>query len=523
MKPIEKLFIFLLTFLSIDTVQAQVSPDQLLFVRQAARRIVFDNEHSILLSTLRPESVVGMDVMHPAWFDLLQKPYISQQQGSLVVRSEEMTQSAIWLGGFNPFATYIVEVSSFTGSGLVGIEFTNTDRQERIQIFEKFKGAGVTDVRLKIIRNEKVVADTSIATGKQVNVQAKHRLILQMLGSGLVVYAQSESLPEVIAQVDFNNYIDLRYKKYLHAYHSNLLVGTAGEVILKRADISLTTGTGLADIRPITYENGEPMLDQGRLWYTMSIRGRALPHHLQGIFSLNPTTFDLKFQGILVFDRNDGMLRNEVASHLFYDRRDKVWKGVTTGFSAYANPAKEKKQLLIAEGKQDPRFGFSVMNARPFQMVGDLEDPQILFDAEAKKWRMIACKNDQGYKAILFESDKWDQNYRQIAGPVKHNSTGTSLQRINGKLYCFSGSSANKIFIYSYPDLKEAGVLKMDLPPWSETSGSRVWPNVIQLPEGYPSKYIALMMDRFNYPGIQGPNWTYGALYYYHGYEVLEK
>ena len=42
----------------------------------------------------------------------------------------------------------------------------------------------------------------------------------------------------------------------------------------------------------------------------------------------------------------------------------------------------------------------------------------------------------------------------------------------------------------------------MDLPPWDETSGTRVWPNIVQLPEGYPFRYLALMMDRYNYPGL---------------------
>jgi len=26
-------------------------------------------------------------------------------------------------------------------------------------------------------------------------------------------------------------------------------------------------------------------------------------------------------------------------------------------------------------------------------------------------------------------------------------------------------------------------------------------------------------MDRFNYPSLKGPNWTYGALYLFHGYD----
>jgi hypothetical protein len=157
------------------------------------------------------------------------------------------------------------------------------------------------------------------------------------------------------------------------------------------------------------------------------------------------------------------------------------------------------------------------MRAEPFGMVGDIEDPHILYDGEAEKWRMLTCENQQGYKAILLESDHWNKGYQKIAGPVEHNSTGTSMQKIGDQIYCFSGSSEREIFIYTYPDLKEAGTLNMDLPPWGENSGTRVWPNVVQLPEGYPNKYIALMMDRFNYPGMSGPHWSYGALYLYHG------
>ena len=73
------------------------------------------------------------------------------------------------------------------------------------------------------------------------------------------------------------------------------------------------------------------------------------------------------------------------------------------------------------------------------------------------------------------------------------------------------------------PDLADAGTLDMDLPPWDETSGTRVWPNVVQLPDGHPFRYVALMMDRFNYPELKGPNWTYGALYLYHGFEPADR
>lgn len=500
--------------------QTKTKPDQIQFTRQGVKRLVFDREQTISLATLKPETVVGLPVMHPIKSETGQAAQVTIEQNKLVVQSTEDAQTAVWLGGFNPFATYTADIASCVGEGTIGFEFTDADRTERVLVYTQYKGTQITDVRLKILRNKETVTDRSIAVNEKESREIGKDIILQMLGSGLVMYTQTDGLPKVIAQADFNKHADLRARQYLNSFHTNLYIGTKGGTVkLTRADIALTAGMGLADIRPVTYEDGEPMIDQGRLWYTMSIRGRGLPHPLQGVFSLNPTVFDIKFEGIIVFDRKDGLLRNEVASHLFYDRKDKMWRGVTTGFSAYANPDKEKKQLLIIESKHDPRFGFSVMNAHTFQMVGDMEDPQMLYDAKAKKWRMIACINPGGgYKAVLSESDRWDSGYKQIAGPVSHNSTGTSLQKIDGQLFAFSGSNENKLFVYTYPDLKEAGTLKMDLPPWSDTSGSRVWPNVVQLPDGYPFKYLALMMDRFNYPGMQGQNWTYGALYLYHGY-----
>ena len=47
-----------------------------------------------------------------------------------------------------------------------------------------------------------------------------------------------------------------------------------------------------------TNEEGAPLLDDGRLWFTMTLRGRALPHPMQGVFSLNPSVFDLRFEGV---------------------------------------------------------------------------------------------------------------------------------------------------------------------------------------------------------------------------------
>lgn len=500
--------------------RCQPSPDKINFVRQGVQRMLFDDNQSIRLASLDPGNVIGPASMHPVKQYSAQTSEVKYRDNRLVVQSENETQTAIWFCGFNPFATYSIDLNLCSGSGELGFQFSDAGEGEQFRVTIGFSDSLLTSAKLQVIRESETIADKSIAVNTGETTRLKGRIILQMLGSGFNLYLHEGGIPKVIGQSDFNSYIDLRNKRYLHAFQSHLYVALQkGQVSVNKVEAAFTTGVGQADIRAVTYENGDPMLDQGRLWYTMSIRGRALPHHIQGVFSLDPTVFDLKLEGIIVFDRGDDLLRNEIASHIFYDRKQHTWRGLTTGFSAYAFPDKEKKQLLAVESEKDPRFGFSMMKASPFGIVGDIEDPHILWDEDAGKWRILTCENNDGYKAVILESNEWNKNYQRIAGPVAHNSTGTSIQKIGVTRYCFSGSSEREIFIYTYPDLREAGTLKMDLPPWDESAGTRVWPNVIQLPDGYPFKYVALMMDRYNFPGLKGPNWTYGALYLYHGYD----
>ncbi|WP_236980202.1 hypothetical protein [Membranihabitans maritimus] len=509
------LFFFFLT----GPLVAQTSPDQIKFVRKGVKRLIFDNNQSIPLAQLDPGNSIGFQSMHPTNIYSSDHPNISISNNTLNISSNSRTSSGIWIGGFNPFATYTIDLESTNGNGEIGFEFSAPDNSKKAIITVSYDESGFKNATLHI-GNQSIDSSNQVVStisGKNVPT-ADSKIILQMLGSGFVLYHRDSGLPQVIGQGSFTPYIDLREKEYTNSFQSRLYTKILnGNVLINKVSMDLTTGVGLADIRAITYEDGSPFLDRNRLWHTMSIRGRALPHHIQGVFSMDPTVFDIQLEGIIVFDRNDGLLRNEIASHIFYDRNEEVWRGITTGFSAFANP-EEEKQLLAVESERDPRFGFSIMKADTFGIIGDIEDPHIIFDEEVSKWRILTCVNEDGYKAILLESDFWNRKYKKIAGPVSHNSTGTSIQKIGSQRYCFSGSSEREIFVYTYPDLRESGILQMDLPPWADDSGSRVWPNVVQLPEEYPFRYVALMMDRYNFPGMQGPNWTYGAIYLYHGY-----
>lgn len=494
------------------------NPADIHFVRQGVKRLILSPDQSICLGSFQPTTIVGLSTMHPVRSHNNALPSINIESNQLVVSTTSSTESCLWFAGFNPFATYSLEVKDVIGNARFGFEFSDPSAEYRFVVSLVFDGQRLQDAVMIIIHAGSEIHRSSVRTNDSIDIYVPGKIILQMLGSGFNLLWQHLGIPRIIGQADFSHHLDLRSKKFIHSFQSNLYFNFAkGSITLGEAKSCLTTGLGQADIRAITYKDGSPFLDHGRLWYTISVRGRALPHHLQGIFSMDPSVFDIRLEGIIVFDRGDGLLRNEISSHIFYDKEKDLWRGLTTGFSAYALPG-EEKQILAIESKKDPRFGFSIMQARPTGIVGDIEDSHIIYDEDVKKWRILTCENQQGYKAVIMESNFWDKDYRRIAGPVHENSTGTSIQKIGDTRFCFSGSSDRKIYVYSYPDLQKAGMLDLDLPPWDQETGTRIWPNVVMLPEGYPSRYVALMMDRYNFPDQQGPHWSYGALYLYFGF-----
>ena len=339
--------------------QNTVHPADITFTRQGVQRLIFDPEQSILLAKLHPASVVGLAAMHPRTTYSRDTATVSVIKDQLIVQSPQPTETGIWLGACNPFATYSVRLATTQGEGAVGFEFAHSGNADRFQIFMTFAAGRYHDVVLKVIRNRAIVLEKSILTNPLPPPNGSGELILQMLGSGLNVYLKESGLPVSIAQADFNQTLDLRRLEVMHSFQARLLfILEQGAIAVAQAQSALTTGVGQADIRAITHKDGSAFLDQGRLWYTLSVRGRALDHHVQGVFSLSPTAFDLKLEGIMVFDRGDGLLRNEISSHVFYDDDAKVWRGFTTGFSFAANPQVEKSKFGPSKARLIPGLGF---------------------------------------------------------------------------------------------------------------------------------------------------------------------
>ena len=183
----------------------------------------------------------------------------------------------------------------------------------------------------------------------------------QMAVVGVNILVESSGHSTLIGFADFSDHIDIRDTKHMRQYDFGISAELEpnSRVTIDRAAGALTPGTGQADIRAITDPEGRPLFDEGRLWFTMTVRGRALPNPMQAVFSLNPSVFDIKFEGIIAFDLGDGKLRNEHASHIFRDTESGDGGGGQPASAPMeAMAEKKQKRFLPFHRSGTPVVGF---------------------------------------------------------------------------------------------------------------------------------------------------------------------
>ena len=507
----------------------ETNPLELEFKRLAVRRFIFSN--NIPLSWFVPSEIVSFPSMHPAFAvspagiynnDTIFTPKIAK--GNLVLNKESgKTPVSFFVGGVNPYATYEIDIQSITHDGdkvtEVGFELARLGLRDRVQVLVKSSAAG-QGIYLRIYKDTSIEREVKYAS---VVPQEAFKLRIQLYGCalGLFVetYGETKYLGHVSEQANFSGVLDFRSVKTAGDCTFNIISNLQGEVVVAGARSYLSTGVGQADIRMISYEDLSPYFYQGRLWFTFSCRGIAISQSAQGVLSLDPTVFDIRFEGMIVFDHGDGLLRNDYSAHLFYDRNVGEWRAYACDFGGTAfKDLRSGSGLLTATSSKNPLQGFSVMKARRVEtdkIAGHNEDPCIFYDANAKKWRLLtSVLLSNNITSRFFESDTWDGQYTPVGPEITMNSTGTSIQRIGQKQYAFMGGTGN-LRVHSYPQLDLLGELNLNLQPhWPKPAG-RVWASIVPLPEGHPYRYILLTMDRPNFPNIEGANWSYGAFYFY--------
>lgn len=507
----------------------ETNPLELEFKRLAVRRFIFSN--NIPLSEFVPSEIVSFPSMHPAFLvssigeyacDTLFRAQI--EHGNLVLNETSgKTPASFYVGGVNPYATYEIDIQSISPDEKktteIGFELARLGLRDRVQVLVK-SSTHEQGVYLRIFKDTSIEREIRYTTSIP---QGKFTLRTQLYGHSLGVfieeYGETSYLGYVSVKENFSETLDFRVKETAGESTFNIISNLQGTAVVSGARSYLSTGIGQADIRLISHEDLSPYMEEDRLWFTFSCRGIDIYQSAQGVLSLDPSVFDIRFEGMIVFDHGDGLLRNDYASHLFFDRNAKEWRAYACDFGGTAyRELRSGSGLVIGTSSKSPLKGFSVMKARRIEtdhITGHNEDPCIFYDTDVNKWRLLtSVLTNRNIISRTFESDTWDGKFTPVAPEITMNSTGTSIQRIGNKYYSFMGGLGN-LRVHSYPELDLLGELNLNLQPHWPKPAARVWASIVPLPEGYPYRYVLLTMDRPNFPGIKGANWSYGAFYFY--------
>ncbi len=342
------------------------------------------------------------------------------------------------------------------------------------------------------------------------------RLSVLMRKQFFDVYLSRNNFPEFIRTFSAEEFSHSSYESFF----SSASVGMyfSGSAVCAGAEIFADSGIAQADIRPVCYENGEVITENGRVFLTASIRFQQ--GGCQGVFSWIPGTAEFELTGVLFFDSGDGQWENDVATCLVFDRNTKKWLLWVCSFS-------HGHILGHACFDGEPRYGRNVIDitlVNPLPEDADFtefggkfgdEDPALTFDEKRKKWLLAVCRvsPDGHYRYCFFESDNPFDGFTYVGSGVPGSETGGSFFRNNGRIYFICGNGAGEkssYRVYEYGIFDKIQKLRCDRPD----GGFRGWGGVFSVKQGSRKRIWWLTFDRQNGSEF---NWTYGNFYCYEG------
>ncbi len=438
-----------------------------------------------------------------------------KQDGQVLLisnNSGKVQESHINLGKLNNYAAidlHIQEQSHGAHTASVLLSFYK-DKDNRIVVSQNDIDAENKQITLQVMKNGRSVLSQTLS---KEGIAAPNTLRVHLTGKYLNILLVKNEKWTCLSSLDIAEHFELRDKSVIEIFSlcAGASLGSGESISISRLEQYLTPGTAQADPKMLYYEDGAPIVDGNKIWVAMTTRAFGTQLY-QGIYSYDIQTKEWAITGTLGFNKGDGYLRQWSASDVFFDRTDKKWKIFTVSHRDY-------HQLYSGESTDDPRFGFHEISCAPvdYPSVGNEEDPSVIFDSEAGKWRMALCKNrGGGYQTLLMEADEWNGSWSQIGIYTPKSSTGILIQKIGGQRYVFLGRGKTPcpMEVLSYPGMKKVGELNLSEYP----DGHNIWPAIIPVTKASGTAYYLLTFDRDSRTGPR----TYGNIHWYYAKEFAE-
>ena len=278
--------------------------------------------------------------------------------GRIAFSADEPGERARLIGRFFPYASSEVCVDALDGEGArVGLEFAvrsgrgspyTAEDAPGLCVFLERAGAEVCVCHEEFVggRSLGVVrhGTRAFTPGGVLFVSAHGAFFDVSLGREFVCTIQAEGFSDICRRSAFMNAGVSLY----------VALPAGGRAAVSCAESFLDGGLSHADMKPVRYEDGTPILENGRLFLTLSSRLQAGAY--QYVVSWNPSTCELRPEGAIFFDYGDGRWCADVAISLIYHRERREWLFWATAFS-------HGHILCHGTSAGDPRFGITALDA----------------------------------------------------------------------------------------------------------------------------------------------------------------
>lgn len=326
------------------------------------------------------------------------------------------------------------------------------------------------------------------------------------------VYTTAKEKPEFICEFCAEALSDIYFENNFRRSEVSLICDGSAEVF--SVDSFMDSGVSQADIRPVCYENGDIIFEDGKIFFTLSFRMQKESY--QGVISWVPGTCEFSLVGAIFFNCGDGAVTNDIATCLKYERKKERWLLWVCSFS-------HGHVLGHCQCKGDLRFGVNIADITLMPeakenddrcafvgFAGD-EDPDIIYDEARNLWVMSICRLDSSkhYAYHIFEGNDPFSCDRFVARAEDGDETGGSLIHTRDGLYFVCGNSFKRradYRVYELPDMSRHYALTFD----RDDGGFRGWGSLVFLSMGTRTRVFHLTFDRHRATEY---NWSYGNLY----------
>ncbi|MBR5307369.1 MAG: hypothetical protein IKU43_01245 [Clostridia bacterium] len=421
-----------------------------------------------------------------------------------------------FIGGYFPYASYEMEIEENTA--FAGFELANGDLKLQI-------GYDAESKCIKLCKDGECVSKMDMP---DFILGSKLEISCRINKFDIYIKAPGATYHKYFCTFTHESFTDMKYEDNFKNTSVSVFFRTdknEGKMTISDARFYLDSGVSIADMRPIRYENGDILTEDGKVFLTVSLRLQEEMY--QGVLEWLPGTSEFNLCGAIFYDIGDGIWGNDVAATVVFNRKTNKWNIWYCSFS-------HGHILASCECEGDVRYGVNVLDTKLIEKLpegaddkvflgkdGD-EDPNFIFDEKANKWYMTVCRlssDGSGYKYFLFESESDNpfEGWKYVTNSTSGEETGGSILKLADDYFFVCGNSFRmraNYRVYKLPDFENYKELKFDF----DDGGFRGWGTIIPIKKGTRTVYYHLTFDRHLGSSV-GYNWSYGNIYCFEGYE----